>query len=67
MYASPDLIPIFLNLKIDCKNVIDRFASNDIKTNPSKFQFMMISNQHIQEQYIDFVDGITLRFRYQPM
>ena len=61
MYSSPDLFSIILNLKIDCKNAIDWFASNGMKANPSKFQFMMLSNECIQEQYIDIADGITLR------
>ena len=61
MYSSPDLFSIISNLKIDCKNAIDWFASNGMKANPSKFQFMMLSNERIQEQYIDIADGITLR------
>ena len=64
MYSSPDLFSIISNLKIDCKNVIDWFASNGMKTNPSKFHFMMLSNELIQEQYIDMADGIT--FRSEP-
>ena len=61
MYSSPDLFSIISNLKIYCKNAIHWFASNGMKANPSKFQFMMLSNECIQEQYIDIADGITLR------
>ena len=60
MYYSLDLTSIFINLKIDYKNAIDWFTSNGMKDNPSKFQFMILSNECIQKQYIDIAKGIIL-------
>ena len=59
MYSSPDLNSIFSNLKIDCKNDIDWFASYGMKANPTKFQFIILSNERTLEQYIDISDEIT--------
>ena len=36
-------------------------TSNGKKANLSKFQLMMLSNERLQEQYIDMADGITIR------
>ena len=61
MYSSPDISNIFTNLQTDCNNAIDWFTANGMKANPSKFQFMMISSERIQQQCLNIVRGITLR------
>ena len=61
MYSSPDLSNIFTNLQTDCNNAIDWFTANGMKANPSKFQFMMISSDRIQQQCLNIGSGITLR------
>ena len=61
MYSSPDLSNIFTNLQTDCNNAIDWFTANGMKANPSKFQFMMISNERIQQQCLNIGSGIILR------
>ena len=61
MYSSPDLNCIFTNLQIDCKNAIDWFTVNGMKANPSKFQFMVISSERIEQTCFDIGNGITLQ------
>ena len=61
MYSSPDLNCIFTNLQIDCKNAIDWLTVNGIKANPSKFQFMVISSERIEQKCLDIENGITLQ------
>ena len=61
MYSSPDLNCIFTNLQIDCKNAIDWFTVNGMKANPSKFQFMVISSERIEQKCLDIGNGITLQ------
>ena len=61
MYSSPDLDCIFTNLQIDCKNAIDWFTVNCMKANPSKFQFMVISSERIEQKCLDIGNGITLQ------
>ena len=61
MYSSLDLSSIFTNLQTDCNNAIDWFTANGMKANPSKFQFMMISSERIQQQCLNIGSGITLR------
>ena len=48
-------------MEIDYDNAIDWFVSNHMKASPSRFQFLIISNESIQKQYIDTAEGITLR------
>ena len=59
-YSSPDLNCIFTNLQIDCNNAIDWFTVNGMKANPSKFQFMVISSQRIEQKCLDTGNDITL-------
>ena len=61
MYSSPDLNCIFANLQIDCNNAIDWFSVNGMKANPSKFQFMVISSERIEQKFLDIGNGITLQ------
>ena len=61
MYSSPDLDCIFTNLQIDCKNAINWFTVNGMKANPSKFQFMVISSERIEQKCLDIGNGITLQ------
>ena len=61
MYSSPDLNRIFANLQIDYNNAIDWFTVNGMKANPSKFQFMVISSERIEQKFLDIGNGITLQ------
>ena len=61
MYSSPDLNCIFANLQIDCNNDIDWFTVNVMKANHSKFQFMVISSERIEQKFLDIGNGITLQ------
>ena len=61
MYSSSDLNCIFANLQIDCNNAIDWFTVNGMKANPSKFQFMVISSERIEQKFLDIGNGITLQ------
>ena len=61
MYSSPDISNIFTNLPTDCNNAIDWFTANGMKANPSKFQFMVISSERIQQQCLNIRSGKTLR------
>ena len=45
MYSSRELKLMFSNLKIDRKNAIIWFTTSGMKDEPSKFQFMLISNE----------------------
>ena len=37
---------IFSNLKYDLENVLSWFQANSVKSNPSKFQFMILDDKH---------------------
>ena len=61
IYSSPDLNCIFAKLQIGCYNAIDWFTVNGMKANPSKFQFMVISSERIEQKFLDIGNGIALQ------
>ena len=61
MYSSPHLNCILTNLQIDCNNAIDWFTANGMKANPSKFQFMVISRERIEQKCLDIGNGFTFQ------
>ena len=61
MYPSPDLNCKFTNLQIDCNYAIDWFTVSGMKANPSKFQFMVISSERIEQKCLVIGNGITLQ------
>ena len=60
IYSSPDMNAIISNLKLDCKNAIQWFGDNGMKANPNKFQFMVLSSDHLEQQSIEIDKDVIL-------
>ena len=60
-YSAPCLFDVLSNLQSDCNHAIEWFNSNDIKANPDKFQFMMLSSSSLApvELLLDFSTYVT--------
>ena len=58
--SSPDIETVILNLKHDCQNAIKWFTDNGIKTNPKKFQFMVISSKPMEPQHIEWHCSVSI-------
>ena len=59
-YSSLDINSILASLRIHCNNAIDWFTVDGMKANTSKFQFMVISSERIEQKYLDIENGIAL-------
>ena len=57
--CNKNLKHVFSNLKYDFRNVLDWFKINSMKTNPGKFQFMVLAVNHIVPFRL-YVNGKTI-------
>ena len=53
---NKNLKHVFSNIKYDLRNVLDWFKINSVKTNPGKFQFMVLRVKNIAPFRLN-VDG----------
>ena len=51
-YASPNVEDVLSCLKRDCDSAVKWFDINDMQANPSKFQFMVMSNVSVDKECI---------------
>ena len=63
MFASAESIDEAMALlKADCENAVSCFTSNDMKTNPGKFQFMIVSPHDVTDKKPELlVDDVVLK------
>ena len=59
--SSPVVNVILYNLKSDCQISLKWFDDNDMKANPSKFKFMIISSENIEPQILTISDDVCLQ------
>ena len=45
LHSCDKMKNIFVNLKLDLKNVLYRFQVNSLKANPGKFEFMILGDK----------------------
>ena len=52
---------VCFNLKSDCQISLKWFDDNGMKTNPSKFKFMIMSSENIKTQILPIIDDVCLQ------
>ena len=57
---APDISELKVNLKHDSSICINWFGKNGMEANPSKFQFMILSSQPIEQVQIEIDENITI-------